>query len=94
MAWSTLAGGEIFNGTSPQALRVRTELESIRQELGAKSIDQVIYAWVRRLPSNPLAIVGSGKIDRVKAAVDSLGLELTREQWYRVWVASKGHGVA
>jgi predicted oxidoreductase len=94
MAWSTLAGGEIFNGTSAQAVRVRTELEAIRQELGAKSIDQVIYAWVRRLPSKPIAIVGSGKIDRVQTAVDALSLELTREQWYRVWVASKGHGVA
>jgi predicted oxidoreductase len=53
----------------------------------------VIYAWVKRLPSNPIAIVGSGKIERVQAAVESLNIELTREQWFRVWVASKGHGV-
>ncbi|WP_047044185.1 aldo/keto reductase [Vibrio mexicanus] len=93
MAWSCLAGGEIFAGQTEQAKRVREELELIRQEVGAQSIDQVIFAWIRRLPSNPLPIIGSGKIDRVKAAVDSLGIELTREQWYRVWVASKGHGV-
>lgn len=93
MAWSTLAGGEIFNGQSEQAQRVRSELEAIRAEVGAASIDQVIYAWVMRLPSNPLPIIGSGKIDRVKAAISALDIELTREQWYRVWVASKGHGV-
>ncbi len=93
MAWSTLAGGEIFNGQSEQAQRVRNELEAIRAEVGATSIDQVIYAWVMRLPSNPLPIIGSGKIDRVKAAISALDIELTREQWYRVWVASKGHGV-
>jgi predicted oxidoreductase len=93
MAWSTLAGGEIFNGQSEQAQRVRSELEAIRAEVGATSIDQVIYAWVKRLPSNPLPIIGSGKIDRVKAAISALDIELTREQWYRVWVASKGHGV-
>lgn len=93
MAWSTLAGGEIFNGQSEQAQRVRNELEAIRAEVGAASIDQVIYAWVMRLPSNPLPIIGSGKIDRVKAAISALDIELTREQWYRVWVASKGHGV-
>lgn len=93
MAWSCLAGGEIFAGQTEQAKRVREELELIRQEVGAQSIDQVIFAWIRRLPSNPLPIIGSGKIDRVKAAVDSLGIELTREQWYRIWVASKGHGV-
>ncbi|QXO16030.1 aldo/keto reductase [Vibrio ostreae] len=93
MAWSCLGGGAIFNGESEQAQRVRSVLEELRAELGAESIDQVIYAWVRALPSKPLAIVGSGKIDRVKAAVAALDLTLTREQWFRVWVASKGHGV-
>ncbi|GAL04143.1 oxidoreductase aldo/keto reductase family [Photobacterium aphoticum] len=93
MAWSCLAGGDIFSGQSEQAVRVRNELEAIREEIGAASIDQVIYAWVRRLPSQPLPIIGSGNIDRVRAAVDALTLTLTREQWYRVWVASKGHGV-
>lgn len=93
MAWSCLAGGEIFNGQTEQAQRVRSELEAIAQEICADSIDQVIYAWVLRLPSKPLPIIGSGKIDRVKAAIAALDLELTREQWYRVWVAAKGHGV-
>lgn len=93
MAWSCLGGGSIFSGDSEQAVRVRNELEAIREEVGASSIDQVIYAWVRRLPSKPLPIIGSGKIERVQTAVDALSIELTREQWYRVWVASKGHGV-
>lgn len=93
MAWSCLGGGAIFSGLSEQQVRVRNELEAIREEVGAESIDQVIYAWVRRLPSNPLPIIGSGKIERVQTAVDALNITLTREQWYRVWVASKGHGV-
>lgn len=93
MAWSCLGGGSIFSGETEQSARVRAELEAIREEVGAKSIDQVIYAWVRRLPSNPLPIIGSGKIERVESAVAALDIELTREQWFRVWVASKGHGV-
>lgn len=93
MAWSCLAGGELFSGQSEQAIRVRNVLEELREEVGAKSIDQVIYAWVRKLPSKPLPIIGSGKIERVQAAVDAMDINLTREQWYRVWVESKGHGV-
>ncbi len=94
MAWSCLAGGELFSGQSEQQIRVRNELEALREEVSARSIDQVIYAWVKRLPSQPLPIIGSGKIERVQTAVEALNIELTREQWYRVWVASKGHGVA
>ncbi|ROV59253.1 aldo/keto reductase family oxidoreductase [Vibrio ponticus] len=94
MAWSCLGGGAIFTGETAQAKRVREELELIRVEVGANSIDEVIYAWVRRLPAKPLPIIGSGKIERVESAINALNIELTREQWYRVWVASKGHGVA
>lgn len=93
MAWSCLGGGSIFTGDTEQAVRVRNELETIREEVGANSIDEVIYAWVRRLPSKPMPIIGSGKIERVHSAVNALNIELTREQWYRVWGASKGHGV-
>ncbi len=93
MAWSCLAGGSLFNPQTEQAQRVVSELQKIKQEIGADSIDQVIYAWVRMLPSQPLPIIGSGKIERVKAALESQNYQLTREQWYRVWCASKGHGV-
>ncbi|HDY7828294.1 TPA: aldo/keto reductase family oxidoreductase [Vibrio vulnificus] len=93
MAWSCLGGGALFSGQGEQESRVRQELEAIREEVCAQSIDEVVYAWVRKLPSLPIPIIGSGKIERVQSAVNALKIELSREQWYRVWVASKGHGV-
>ncbi|EEY99543.1 oxidoreductase aldo/keto reductase 2 family [Vibrio sp. RC586] len=93
MAWSCLGGGAIFSGQTEQAQRVRAVLEELRVEMDVESIEQVIYAWVRCLPSQPLPIIGSGKIERVESAIAALSLQLSREQWYRVWVASKGHGV-
>lgn len=94
MAWSCLAQGELFSGDSEPLTRLRVTLAEVADEIGASSIDQVVYAWVMRLPSNPLPILGSGKIERVKTAVGALELSLTKEQWYRIWSASKGHGVA
>jgi len=93
MAWSCLAGGRVFTETSDQMSRLNVTLNEIANEVGAVSIDQVLYAWCMALPSNPVAIVGSGNIERVKAAVDALKLKLSREQWYRIWVASNGFGV-
>lgn len=94
MAWSCLAGGRIFSEDSEQMLRLRQTLAGVGEEIGAASIDQVIFAWVRKLPSNPVPILGSGNIERVQTAVAALEFTLTQEQWYRIWVASKGHGVA
>ncbi len=94
MAWSCMAGGRIFNDNSEQMSRLRDTLTEVGHEIGATSIDQVIFAWVMKMPSSPVPILGSGNIERVKAAAASLELILTHEQWYRIWVASKGHGVA
>ena len=93
MAWSCLAGGNIFSAQTEQAKRLRETLMDLVEELGANSIEQVIFAWVLKHPSNPVALIGSGKIERVTEAVGALALQMNTEQWYRVWVASKGFGV-
>ncbi|MCL2915880.1 aldo/keto reductase [Shewanella corallii] len=93
MAWSCLAGGQLLTDSSDKANRLRAELQAIAEELSADSVEQVVFAWIRMLPSRPRPILGSGNIARVKDAVGALQLQMTREQWYRVWIASKGHGV-
>jgi predicted oxidoreductase len=93
MAWSCLGGGALFGDTSERMERVRATLNELKDELGAASIEQVVYAWVMRMPTQPLPILGSGNPARIKSAVDSLGLHLSPEQWYRVWSASRGHAV-
>lgn len=46
-----------------------------------------------RLPSRPLPIIGSGKIDRVKSAVGALSIEMSRQQWFRIRKAALGYDV-
>jgi len=94
MAWSCLAGGALFDTNTDNVQRLQQTLHAIKQEIGAKSIEQVVFAWVLRLPSQPLPIIGSGNIERVRSAVAATELTLSNQQWYRIWVASKGHGVA
>ncbi|MBL4826325.1 MAG: aldo/keto reductase [Spongiibacteraceae bacterium] len=93
LAWSCLAGGRVFTEQSEQMLRLRTTLAELADELGGASMEAILYAWTRKLPSNPLVLLGSGKINRTQIALESLDLSLTHEQWYRVWVASKGQDV-
>lgn len=91
MAWSCLGGGRLFNDESCKSLR--DELHQIAQEIGAQTIEQVVYAWVMRLPSQPLPIIGSGKIERVRSAIYSLSLEMNRQQWFRIRKAALGYDV-
>ncbi|XXN64804.1 aldo/keto reductase [Enterobacter ludwigii] len=91
MAWSCLGGGRLFNDPHYQPLR--DELEQVKKEIGASNIEQVVYAWVMKLPSRPLPIIGSGKIERVKEAVGACQLTLDRQQWFRIRKAAIGYDV-
>ncbi|WNN33074.1 aldo/keto reductase family oxidoreductase [Pantoea agglomerans] len=91
MAWSCLGGGRLFN--DPHFQPLRNELEAVRQETGATSLEQVVYAWILMLPSRPLPIIGSGKAARVSEAAGALNLILTRQQWFRIRKAALGFDV-
>ncbi len=91
MAWSCLGGGSLFNDDAFQPLR--DELQKVADETGAQTIEQVVYAWVMRLPSQPLPIIGSGKIERVRSAIHALSLDMSRQQWFRIRKAALGYDV-
>ena len=90
MAWSPLAGGRLFKANDEKSLRVQKVLNKIKDEVSAKGIDEVVYAWLLMHPSNIIPIVGSGKIDRIKAAIRATEINLSRDQWFEIYVASRG----
>ncbi len=91
MAWSCLGGGRLFDGQEYAPLRA--ELEQIRHEVGAQNIEQLVYAWVMMLPSQPLPLIGSGKRERIAAAVAAESIALTCQQWFRIRKAALGYDV-
>lgn len=93
MCWSPLAGGRLFAENDEKAIRLRHVLEQVGSEIGASSIDQVVYAWLLMHPSTPSVVLGTGNIKRIESAVAAKRLKLNREQWYRIWQGSTGHSV-
>ncbi len=93
MLWSCLGGGRLLLGKDARSVRIRNALGNVADQVGAESLDQVIYAWLLSLPCKALPIVGSGKIERIKRALPAENIRLDREQWYSIWQASTGHSV-
>ncbi|MEP7184407.1 MAG: aldo/keto reductase [Rhodanobacter sp.] len=92
MIWSPLGGGRLFRDDDAQTVRLRETMQPIAQRLGV-GLSTLAYAWILRHPSRPRPITGSGRIDGLRDAVAALEVELEAEDWYAIWVASKGHGV-
>jgi len=90
MAWSPLGGGRLFDETNEKAVRVKEKMMKIAAELEVNDIATIAYAWILKHPIKALPIVGSGKIERLQQAVDALDIELSREQWFEIFIASHG----
>ncbi|MDP3311825.1 aldo/keto reductase family oxidoreductase [Lutibacter sp.] len=90
MAWSPLAGGNLLNPTDIKGIRIKKVLEEIRLEINAPCITSVIYCWLLMHPSKMAPIIGTGNINRIKLASESLLLKMTLEQWFQIYIASLG----
>ena len=89
MAWSPLGGGRLFTGEGEQEGRMRGALEQLARQRET-SVDTLAYAFLLRHPSRMHPITGSGRLERIAAAVQASELELSREEWFDLWRASTG----
>lgn len=92
MAWSCLGGGRLM--VAPEFEGVRKQLKPLVDVVGAASLEQLIYAWLLKLPSQPLPIIGSGKRERITSAVKAQALEMSRQQWFEILECVSGEEVA
>ncbi|MEP6786435.1 MAG: aldo/keto reductase [Sphingomonadales bacterium] len=89
MAWSPLGGGRIANPEDGRSKTVAAALDAVAEAQGI-SRTAVTYAWIMAHPAHPIPIVGSQHVDRIREAADAYKVQWTREDWYKVLVASRG----
>ncbi len=90
MAWSPLAAGKLLNPHDDKGPRILRAISQVAEELNIAPVDKVIYAWLLKHPATIMPVVGTGKIERIKSAVDALDIEMTLEQWYKIYIAVLG----
>ena len=93
MAWSPLVGGRVFTSDEDKFLRLRNTLEEVKENIGASSIDEVMYSFLLKHPSKILPIAGSSKLERIKLAVNALDLHMEVQDWYKIWQSSTGRRI-
>ena len=92
MIWSPLAGGEIFTSSDENAVELRKVLERLAKKYKCE-VDTIVYAWHLSHPANLIPICGSGKIERLKSAVAACEVNLTREEWFEIFVNGMGNDI-
>jgi predicted oxidoreductase len=93
MAWSPLGGGNLFAGETEQHKRI-TAVATLLAEKYDATPDQVLLAWLLHHPSGIMPVLGTSRPARIEAAMDSLKIKLTTQEWFMLWRASTGEEVA
>ncbi len=96
LAWSPLAGGKMLaqtvDMTDPhhaQRQKLFDTLDLVARERGVNRT-VIALAWLLKHPSRIVPIVGSTDPGRIHEAVKADSLELSREEWYRLFEAAEG----
>lgn len=92
MFWSPYSGGDLFSADNEKSKRIHPVIESLKEKYNA-STAQIAIAWLLRLPCNGIPILGTGKIERLKEAAEAITINLERQDWFKLLIASQGHPV-
>jgi predicted oxidoreductase len=98
LAYSPVGGGWLSGRrVIPSDHRDKERLERIldaMREMGPRYNDatptQLALAWLLRHPAMIIPLVGSNNPEHIREAADATRIDLSRQDWYRLWVASRG----
>ena len=93
MAWSPLGGGRLFDREKGNPALVDL-LSALADKYGVQGAGTVALAWLLRLPSKPLPIIGSTDPERVRALARAVEIEFDLQDWFEVLEVATGRPVA
>lgn len=84
--WSPLQYGFIAGSflTNDKYMKLNATIEELAEKYGTTATGMAI-AWILRLPDKMQPIVGSTNPERIKAVAQAVDVELSREDWYRIY---------
>ena len=92
-AWGPLKSGAVITGEDDPSSQAAQDVARLVAELAqAKGVSKeaIALAWLLRHPAKIQPIIGTTKPERIRAACEADQVELTRDEWYRLYIAGRG----
>lgn len=93
MAWSPLGGGLLSEDEHPQ-FRLIYATAAMLAEKYSTGINQILISFLLKHPSQILPVVGTTKIERLLQVKEAANINLTDEDWFKLYTASTSEEVA
>jgi predicted oxidoreductase len=93
MAGSPLGGGKFFEEEDDRNRRIKAVSQWLAEKYSVLP-EQILLAWLMKHPSRIKPVLGTAKHEQIKLAIEAATLDITREDWFMLWRASRGKEVA
>lgn len=88
-AYSPLAQGLYAKSEQENDKATRQLLEEMAEKYQS-SVSGILLAWLWKIPGNIVPIIGTTNVQRIEVSVKAMQVELSREDWYALWIQAKG----
>ena len=91
--WGSLDGGR-FTGNYQLASKEDKKTIDYIEELAEKhrtTKESIVLAWLFRLPVMMQPIIGTKNPGRILACKDALSIDMSREEWYDLWILARAN---
>lgn len=92
-AWSPLAKG-VFTGreleNQPESVRLTAALVQEMAERKETTPEAIVLAWLMHHPAGIQPVLGTIRPERIQASAEAIHVNLSREEWYSLYVSSRG----
>lgn len=90
MAWNPL--GTVYRNDSAQSIRLKKLVEKLEAKYGVSG-DVILLAWILKHPARILPVFGTANAERIKKLMRATTLDIETEDWFMLWVESRGEKV-
>ncbi|RJP74127.1 MAG: aldo/keto reductase [Ignavibacteriales bacterium] len=93
-SWAPLAKGKLFaENLTDEKLKIARDVVIASAEKYNVSKEAIMIAWVLRHPAKIQPVIGTTKAERVKACCQANKVQLSREDWYKLYIAGRGEAL-
>ncbi len=93
LAWSPLGGGLLTDENYPNFRGISLMASELAEKYNT-GINQILVAFLLKHPTKVLPVVGTTKIERLLQVKEAANIDLTDEDWFKLYAASRGEEVA
>jgi predicted oxidoreductase len=101
LAYSPVGGGWLSgrrevpadHGNRETIERTLKALRDMGEAYGGATPTQLALAWLLKHPVGIIPLVGSNNPEHIREAAGAASIELSRTDWYKLWVAARGERV-